>query len=412
MGWIKDIIDDIIDWIEDKLIHPLVKWIQETVEDIVVWYKTMRHNMIKAIAKWLDNDWNFLIGIAGVIVAIIYVPMIAKWFTTTKLYQTVSAVVEAVYKKIIGFFDVRKIIDYYALHQILLVFWGDYRELNATFANAVSALAGELGQGTGYIHALFASARGIMYSTAAVAGQPIMAAEMEFYDKTTVFFRKLDVKFSRYARDPGLVITDFIDEILIPEAEKYGKLQTAEVEELNQRWDRTLEIENGLKLFQSSVNDFIDILPNEIEKQFEDRWHNVDETMTEIFATIDREIVSKINRFIEIIEEREERIVRMNKATAANHKKLLESFTNYKGVDEEDSAIFEEAIEYYGSKEMIESLQPIGDYVSQTENVAAKLRDLQSKLLGSFPYLEYERDTPARIPDRTVNIPSPFVGEY
>ena len=49
-------IQDCVNWLVDKILKPVVNWIVEAIEKITAELRYWKHEAMKKLAEWLDND--------------------------------------------------------------------------------------------------------------------------------------------------------------------------------------------------------------------------------------------------------------------------------------------------------------------------------------------------------------------
>ena len=395
-----------------KIIEPALDWVREAINNIVIAMRIFRHNLKKKLAEWLQNDAFFLIFIAAAIAAVIYVPkLIVKmqgWVVTIWVSSMAIKLKEAT----VGILDANRLIDLVMVHKILVVLWDDYKDTFYSFADAVSQFSAELGEGSAYLHAYFASLRGIMHGTNSILGGDPLQVEIEWYARTSAFFEKLEDRFNRYARDPGRMLYDFIDEVLIPAAEESRDVSQAELDEIRNNRDRLVEIDEGQKELQTSIDTFIELQPNVIEEQIRARWDAINEAWQEIQGVFFDEIMRIVNGITDAVEWRHEQQLKINAAAEKNERDAQRRAAILMGLTEEEKILLGDAYDTLVALALEDDLNEM-DLVGITESI-----DYDSITreyidgLGIVRALGFEPIFLATPPDKEMNIPSPFIGDY
>ena len=397
----------------EKIIEPALDWVRRAIENVVVALRIFRHNLKEKLARWMQNDAFFLSFIVAAIVAAIYIPkLIVKaqsWVAIIWIESMAIKLKEAV----VGILDVSKLIDLITLHKILTVFFDEYKAVFYSFADAVSQLSAELGEGSAYLHAYFASLRGIMHGANAVLGGDPLQVEIEWYTKTSAFFEKANDDFNKYARDPGRLLYDFIDEVLIPAAQESQDVSQAQLDEIRNNRDRLTELTEGEKELRTSLDTFIELQPDVIEDQIRERWDPINEWLIEFEDVFIAELVSKINGIVDALEWQYQQQLKINQAAAKNEADAKRRADIILSMTPEDigllGSVWDEVIGVGIDGDYTDwqtAANSIG--VNYDEITADYIRDLNVSLA-----LQIEDPTAVRLkPDRDVDIPSPFIGDF
>ena len=409
-----------LDWIYDNIVEPVAGFFHYVGENITNFLEYLRTNFLafkheakKKIAEWLGNDAVFLLALGLLIAAIFLVPVLIDWFKGTPVYKFIASLVKSIKAGVISILDVGKVIDVLAIHKILLIFWDQYRTLWTEFADGVSALASDMGEGTGYIHAYILCARGIVHGTNAVIGGDTLQADVEYYNRIAVFTKGVDDHFKRYAADPGKIATDFIDAVLIPAAEEQRDANQAQLKEIHENRDRLAEIEAGAKEIQASFTDFVALLPNEIEAQFDRRWAPINEWLTNSFEAIDTNLLAKVNAVIEVLDEKARQQEKINAAAAANHRALLGALLAPEALDPDDLGLMRHGIETLAFGSLGETAEIFARYGNDSWGSMTDALVKAIPLIKVSPALGYAQGGKPKIrSDRIVRVLSPFVGDW
>jgi hypothetical protein len=413
VGWFSDTWDNIVDWTGDNIVSPIVDFYTDTAEWLRVEFTVLAHETKKKLAEWLDNDWHFLLFLLALVVVLIVLPNVILWIGTSGLTEALSGFVKAISAGIVKLTGVKIWIDLKLLDTVLKIFWSEYRDVRMSLTRAVSVMAADLGEGTGFIHALMESARGTYVGTAAIIGLPVSTAEIEWYNDAAKFTKKIDDKFRDYAKDPGLIYYDFVNEVLLPRAEELTTVQQAELDEIRESRDRLVQFEGGLELVRQSVDDFVVLMPAAIEAQFERRWDDVRPYIDDAIEVLTVEIIPRFEATVAAFEEHQEMQRKFNDKVLADLNQASSVWANYLAVDEEDQAL---------------ATAGFAEIITDGESSEAVLSDPDAALwqgrLDRLTYagiaagaakapLAYEARFTGRVPaERKLSIPSPFVGAY
>lgn len=411
-SWVRDKIEDFGDWLWNSLIKPTVDFLRRMIDNIITALRIFRHNLKAKLAEWMQNDGFFLAFIAAIIAAIIWIPqLVAKaqsWVAVIWIQSMAIKIKEAT----IALIDVNRLIDWVMLHKILLVLWDEYKETFYALADAVSQLASELGEGSAYLHAYFASLRGIMHGTNAILGGDPLQVEIEWYGRCSSFFERANDRFARYARDPGRLLYDFIDEVLIPAAEEAKDVSQAELDEIRNNRDRLVEVDEGQKELQLSIDTFIELQPNAIEEQIRERWDPINEAWTEINDVFFSEMMRIVNGVYDAVEWNHQQQLAINAAAeknAASGRHIADMMTQMED-DERNilGGMYDDFLDAGTQEERDAFARASGMYGRDYDSITREY----ILSLGISPALRFEPISSRGRPDLVINIPSPFVGDY
>ncbi len=412
MGWLWDKITGFVKWVVDKILKPIVDWVVSTIDWIIAEIRALRHDMVKAIAKWLSNDFAFLLTFIAAIFVAVHWPAILKALKAAGSAVLNTAIVQQIKEGLVKIIDVNKLIDLVFLNAILKLIWPDYLKIMASFAEAVSALAEELGEGSGYIHAYFAAQKGIVYGTNALLGNDPRLAEMSAYTQTADFFKKIDDRFRRYAHDPGLIVRDFLDEVLIPAAEDQRDAQQGLVSDVRENYNRMISQEDGLKLVQDSVNTFIKEMPAEIASQILKHWTPINAKLTQWIDFIDTELRPKIDGIITAAEQRAADQAAINAYAQVQLDDALNSMMNYELANEGQQRVLREHNLLMIGASLSEKEREARGIVKEVDNtIFTSILNLSRSLPGPL-VLRFEPAGVSSLPRGPASKENWFIGEY
>ena len=409
MGWFKDAIE----WITDKILRPVINWIAKLIDDIVKGFRKARMQFTYALADWLQDDTFFFCAFVAVIVGAFLLPHIAEWFAGLVKKFLATALVKAIKLGLAKLIDIKKIIDLKFLSDMLKIFFPEYKKACMALNNALSSFAKELGEDTAFIHSYLAMARGVTAGTCALLGLPAESMEISWYEKASEWSGKLRSRINRYVEYPEMIFNDIIDEVLLPLQEDYVLAQQDQLDSLRANIDRVREIEGGIKLLESSVSTFISEMPEEIEKVMLEKIGPGLEDIREAIATLDVEVLDKVDAVYVLLREHENRIARMNEIVKAKRWDIRSQFS--------ESLLWPKAERWEFHMDVADIVLSGLDKTVETQVEAAfALADLQAEnfakaiaALKAIPSLSYE--------PVALSLPAPtaeavaldwFVGEY
>ena len=411
-SWVRDKIEGFFEWMYKGIIEPALDWLRRAIENVVVALRIFRHNLKAKLAEWMQNDAFFLGFIVVVVAAIVFIPkLIVKaqgWVATIWVQSMAIKIKEAT----VNILDANKIIDLVMVHKILMVLWEDYKQTFYSFADAVSQLSAELGEGSAYLHAYFASIRGIMHGTNAIIGGDPLQVEIEWYGRTSAFFERANDRFNRYARDPGRMLYDFIDEVLIPAAEENRDVSQAQVDEIRENRDRLVEVDEGQKELQTSLDTFIELQPNAIEEQIRVRWDPINEAWQDIQDIFFDEMMRVVNGVVDAVEWHHQKQLEINAAAKKNAESGEHLADIMMQMEDDEQRILGEAYDHILAQGTLSEREAFALALSRHGHDYDSITTDYIHGIGVSPSLEYEPIFSEIRPDLPLDIPSPFVGDY
>jgi hypothetical protein len=413
MGWVRDLVDDAIDWIEDHIVKPAVKWLTSMIEEIRLNLKNFMHTMKEWLAKWLENDWVFLTFVAVLIAAIFLLPQISQAIGNSGAWKAITTWVEAIVNKVVKLIDIKKYVDIHLIDTLLKTFVTEYREVRATMTKAVSGLAADLGEGTGFIHALLESGRGIYMGTGALLGTDARLSETEWYKDSSQFVKSVNDRFYHYARDPGAIYSDFFEKVLLPRAQEQATVNQAALDQIRSNYDRTVEIEGAITQIETSIDLFVETMPASIEEQFSRRWDDVRPIIEDLLEVMRDDIIPMFGEVKAAFEEHVSAQLQINEEFRRKFGAPVGLLKSYYLLPESEQAQTESLMEdiVLGKFEDIQKEESEAGSYWQSR-LSALLDNTIDKFVPS-PALAYE-DVSSIGGKRKVpfDIPSPFVGEF
>lgn len=407
----EELLDAVYDEIYERLVKPALKELADAIEELRVQIRIWKHDLKKALADWLGNDVVFFLTVVGSVLLIVFAPQIATWFKGTTLFTFGKNLIGKIGDGVAKLIDVEKLIDLHAVHTIVKLVWDDYAELTSDIANAAAALSSEIGEGSAWIAAMTNSTRSLVHGYHATLGLPAETAELAWYDDAAEFTAKVDERFHRYARDPGRIYQDFMTEYLIPHAEKTRELETEQVEQMRENYNRGIEMETGIKQMQTAIDDMITLMPNLIEEQFRKRWDPFNEWLTETLAVIDNHLFVVLDGVLTALETRieEQEAVNQSVMRKVNNPDLF--MTQYYLLPNEAQKRLAETFDDILTPAEVRQRGEITRILADATPLFSQIQI--SADLASRPALALEAPSSEwGMRKVRVNIPSPFVGDY
>jgi len=413
MGWITDWVNSMFSWFKKYILDPAIKWLTDLINQITAELRAMRHQLAKDVAKWLDNDFRFVITVIAVIALGFVWPAIWKKLLAAKEKLMMSAIVQSIKEGDNSIISANLWINMQTLHIILKVVWDDYKEMMGDFAQAVAALADELGEGSGYILAYFQLNYAIAFNTGALIGASPETSELTAYSEVADFTKRVDDNFRRYAYDPGLIYKDFLEYVVIPGAQRQADAQGALVNEVRENYERNVEMDAAITNMETAVDDFIEAMPPEIAEQIEARWAPIRTWMEENYHYLVDEVNEITKGIKEALELRQKQVEEANAYAMAKIEDPLSILMQYELRTSSEQVSMREymlKLTGEGAGDVLKEADPLFKFA--TDETMAILIDLARSLPGP-KILKYESAKMAYLPKgASTNYTDWFVGEY
>lgn len=297
-------LERLVDGMVTYLLRPFVVAVILVMEEIEAQIRNFIFQQTRKIAKAMESDLVFLIVILDVILLAVVMPHIVGFVTSVTSWLSAKALSAMIAAGTITLNEVDILIDLQLFNELLRIFWPEYRVLSDRFLKAVSGLAKGLGEGSGFVHAALQASQSFIVTANVLMGFPPEAGAYQLYQDAAVLMSSLEDRYLSYARNPELIFSDIIDNILIPAATDLQSYNKAIVDDRKLQWERIRAAEDSIKGAEQSVDDLIESMPEKIGEQFEARWLPVKDWIDKVFEAFDTEIVPKVEGAITAFEAR------------------------------------------------------------------------------------------------------------
>lgn len=198
-----------------------------TLEDIVDWcvgeidiitrtIANWRYQFSKKLAVWLDNDINFLVGVFALIVGSVAIVAAAVALDRVGFWSTVSAFFAEIKGKLANAAEVIQLRAVLAIQRVAVTLLPEYREQMVRIGNAFAALSEQLGIGTNFVNMCSLLISTTLNSTYQLLGFNTDARAILVMNEISNFTARLDAKFYEYYQNPGQILSDIEQEIILP----------------------------------------------------------------------------------------------------------------------------------------------------------------------------------------------------
>ena len=365
--WWVDIAAWIGNWIVDTFLRPATEWFVELINWITDELRYWKHLFFEALADLYETDLGFLYIALGTILIVVYAPQIIAKIAASGFGLAIKKVADWIKEKIGNILNLAAIEDILALNEMAKLFWPEWRDLMSMLSNATSALAEELGQGSAYISAWFSTVHAFaLLGTSFLDIEP-EAAELQAFEETESFLKKINEKFRDYSHHPGQIVRDIIDELYIPHATQFKDSQQGLIDTVGQA--RT-DIDNTFDLItaaQESLDHFIGIQPDETAAIVEKKLGPISEALGDLIYEYRLEVLPRIDGTLEILENRADMIEERNAILATKVDDPLYSLAMYDLMTDAEKSTFNRGtmlIAAAGEEEEFEATLPALDGVA------------------------------------------------
>jgi len=279
-------------------------------------------------------------------------------------------------------------------------------------SDVVSALAEELGQGTGYIHAYFSVIHGTALTINAFTGADPELGELAAFEHTNTLLTDINKNFRKYAHDPGSIVTDIIDYMIDHQGGELRDAQTATIDAIRDNYNRVKAVNDALHDFQGRIEHFISIQPEEMQKIVSERLQPIVDTLSDALYVMDTQIMPKIDSIIDALELQSERQERINENILSRLDDPYGLLAQAELFGEDDRRALQDYIAELNKRSLAEETAESGPLASQF--VHGVLEGLKRSVPpGEPPILSFE---PPRIPllpgEPSARQKDWFVGEF
>jgi len=307
---------DIATWIgseiEETVVRPAVEWLVELIEWVVEELRYWKKLFFEALADLYATDLGFLYIALGTILIGVYAPQIIARIAESGFGLAIKKVGAWIKEKIGNILNLAAIEDILALNEMAKLFWPEWRDLMSMLSDATSALAEELGQGSAYISAWFSTVHAFaLLGTSFLDIEP-EAAELQAFEETESFLKKINENFRSYVHDPGKIIRDIIDELYIPHATQFKDSQQALIGTVADARD---DIDDTFQLIQDAndaLTHFIGIQPEETAAIVEEKLGPIRDGLDDFIYEYRVNVLPKIEGTLKILEDRADIIEERN----------------------------------------------------------------------------------------------------
>lgn len=204
-------------------VKDLVDWCVGQIDTITRSIATWRYQFSLQIAEWLQDDVHLLIAIGLFIVASVGLVVGAVALVETGVWAKILTFIDDFQNTLGTAADVIHLQTLIAVHKIAVTLIPEYREQMSRISNAFAALAEQLGFGSSFLNACFLGIYTSMHATYQLLGIDTDTRAIVVMNELQTFSSKLDQRFYEYYRNPGKILTDIEQEIILPHMKQNDK---------------------------------------------------------------------------------------------------------------------------------------------------------------------------------------------
>ena len=344
------------------------RWVVDAINAIKKALRTALYYLEKALAKWLSTDWGILTAVLAAIAVVILAPQVASLLAKLPMVIKIKAWVASI-KQGVGVLLYRlHLTELAAISKILEAIWPEYRRIVRLFENAIGDLSEQLGYGSAMAVAIFGDVRSIMHASYSILGMDPKAKELAWFDSTQGWLERIDKNFYKYAYDPGALIDDVIEDLVIPASKAATDAQLAALEDAKRLDERATEIADNLQLVVRDVDHIVATLPDDMTKHFMEHWEPISRDLNKAIEAVRADLLDRYSDVVEAWDEYARRQDEITSALALAANQPLAMMRNLSGLPIADQAEFARGLsELYGRG----SLEALEEYSSGERSLAS-----------------------------------------
>lgn len=332
--WSPDTPSSLFEWlllkssefIIESIVRPAIEGAIWLIDFIRAELRYWTYEAMKFLAELTSTTEGMIVTLALTIVAAVTIPQLIAKFMTTSVGLFITKMVEWVGEKAGNILEAIHFVDLIAVHQVLLAIWPQWRELFTQFSDAISALAEQLGQGSGYIHAWLSVAHGLSMVGTSLLGIDPKVGEIRAMETSQNFMKRLDERFRTYSHDPGEIVVDIINDVYIPYAEEIRDTHTGTIEAIKDTRDYTLTLDQNLNKLDDAIQNLIEATIPELRGKMAENFSGLREVISFYTDWLEGTVLPGIDLSINVLEERADRLERSNEVARRKLNNPIEIF--------------------------------------------------------------------------------------
>jgi hypothetical protein len=367
MGFFANIFKGIADFF-----RTIFDWVGKLINELTRQFRYWKVKWSIEIAGWLEDDFNFLLGLAVLIVGSMMLPSIIAFAKQLAGKLATSVLLAFGLNESITWKQLRALLNLDAMHSIAKIMFPDYQKAANELNKALSDFTMELKFGAGYLHSYLAMCKGIISGTAAIFNLPPETVEYDWFVKASDWAATIEDNLYEYARNPHKMYSDIVEKIMLPLQAEYTDSQQKELDDIYKEIERINEIRGGLREITESLQTWIESLPDEIQAVFDRKIGPGLEDIREAMDTLDLEVFDKITAVVDRLQELENTYQDLNKKIEEKKPEPLELMLQHEELNEKEKAVF--------SAFIVESMEP-----EASESIRASNEEILPELIKFLP---------------------------
>jgi len=193
------------------------------------------------------------------------------------------------------------------------------------------------------------------------------AAELQAFEETESFLKKINEKFRDYSHNPGQIVRDIIDELYIPHATQFKDAQQGLIDTVGQARDDINETFDLIEAANEALTHFIGIQPDETAAIVEEKLGPLRDSLGDFIYEYRVNVLPKIEGTITILENRAAMIEERNAILAEKVDDPLYTLAMYDLMTDSEKSKFNRGtmlIAAAGENEELEATLPALDGVA------------------------------------------------
>lgn len=300
------------DWLVENIIRPAIEGATWLIQWIAAELRYWKYEAIKFLTELTSTTEGLIVVIALTLAASIVIPELAARFASSSIGVFVAKVVEWTKDRLGNILEAVHFVDLLAVHDVLLTLWPEWRGIFTPFQDAISALAEQLGQGSGYIHAWLSVTHSLSLVGTSLLNLPPEIGELRTLEKSREFMEQIDQKFRAYSHDPGLIAADIVEAIYIPYAEEIRDTQTATIDSIRETREYALDLNQSLTALDGDLNTLVAVTLPEFQDQMADNLSGLREGIANVRGWIEGTILPNVDLALSTLQARADRLEAAN----------------------------------------------------------------------------------------------------
>jgi len=291
------------DWIAfySKIARAVISGIGDKVEEIG---NEIDIAVLKArdqIAELMEFDL-FFIGyciwsIEAVVLTVGVSLAVQTWYATSAISGRLEAFFDTLSSSDLALrFEQLRIIS-----QIAQIIFPAYRDIVKDVYKALGGISKVIYKATNDMATWFLAGRHVVYSALIVAGYDPDSAELKAYAESEPWIVKVRDRYRRYVEDPYQIMADIEDEIIKPILTDLSEENRQTLAKINDAYLDAAQALANVQQLNTSVQSWIDTLPDEIGDKIEGRIGYVLDAIDEGLARFERDVLDPIGQSLSII---------------------------------------------------------------------------------------------------------------